>query len=253
MKTDAFYFEIKDLITQFIHAFDGIVIKRFNKQREIQDKVKVRYVYAPKQRVIYDIVNKAKTITLPVVAVNITSVARDNTRVFNKLDSSYYKQVSLTNTDGDLGSEDMIRQPVPVNIGINMSILTKYQSDMDQILSNFIPYTNPYIVISWKMPVEFVGIDQEIRSEVLWNDNININYPTELSPDIPYRISADTSFIIKGWLFRKHSSPVKTIFTIDTTFYPVTSVDNIENVTTLDNLNDIFDDKITSSLSVTLS
>ena len=75
------------MLTQFVAAFDDIVIGRFNKAREEQDKINVRYVYAPKQRVLYDIVNKAKTITLPVVTVNIANIARDNNRVFNKLPS----------------------------------------------------------------------------------------------------------------------------------------------------------------------
>ena len=34
MKSDPFYFEIKDMITQFIAAFDGVTIKRFNKDTD---------------------------------------------------------------------------------------------------------------------------------------------------------------------------------------------------------------------------
>ncbi len=238
MKSDPFYFEIKDMITQFIAAFDGVVIKRYNKQREIQDKIQVRYVYSPKQRVIHDLTNKAKHITLPVIAVSMSSVSRDPTRVFNKLDSSYYLNVEPTSSTGDVGREDSIPQPVPINININMSILTKFQSDMDQILSNFIPYNNPYIVISWKVPGDFTDIPQEIRSEVLWNENVSINYPTELTPDTPYRVSADTGFTIKGWLYKTQSTPVKTIFQINTQTYAVSSVENLpEMLSDSDNLN----------------
>ena len=135
--------------------------------------------------------------------------------------------------------------PVPINISVNMSILTKYQSDMDQILSNFIPYNNPYIIISWKVPASFASIAQEIRSEVLWNENIGLNYPTELTPDSPYRVSADTSFTIKGWLFRKHTTPVKTIFEIGTNLYAIESVPGMPNITTSDKLstfNSLFED-----------
>ena len=58
MKADPYYFEVKDVIAQFLAAFDDIVIKRFNKNREIQDKIHVRYLYAPKQRVMHDIINQ---------------------------------------------------------------------------------------------------------------------------------------------------------------------------------------------------
>lgn len=237
MKAEPFYFEIKDMITQFIAAFDGVTIKRYNKSRDVKDKIQVRYVYSPKQRVIHDLTNKAKHITLPVIAVNMTSVSRDPTRVFNKLDSSYYVQIDST-SDNPTGREDTIPQPVPININISMSILTKFQSDMDQILSNFIPYSNPYIVISWKVPGEFTQIPQEIRSEVLWNESINISYPTELSPDTPYRVSADTSFTIKGWLYRAVSSPVKTVFEINTNTYAVSSIEDLpETLSDTDNFN----------------
>ena len=48
------------MLTQFVAAFDDIVIGRFNKNREEKDRIQVRYVYAPKQRVLYDIVNENK-------------------------------------------------------------------------------------------------------------------------------------------------------------------------------------------------
>lgn len=238
MKADPFYFEIKDMITQFIAAFDGVTIKRYNKDREIKDKIQVRYVYAPKQRVIHDITNKAKHITLPVIAVSMSAVSRDPTRVFNKLDSSYHL---TTNSQGDgnlTGTEDTIPQPVPVNINVNMSILTKFQSDMDQILSNFIPYNNPYIVISWKVPGKFTHIPQEIRSEVLWNENVSITYPTDLTPDTPYRVSADTGFVIKGWLYKSQTKPVKTIFEINNEMYAVDTIETLpETLSDTDSLN----------------
>lgn len=237
MKSDPFYFEIKDMLTQFVAAFDGIVIKRFNKEREAQDKLRVRYVYAPKQRVLHDLINKAKHITLPVVSVNITNIARDNTRVFNKLDSSYYLTTLSDTLTGDIGREDRVPQPVPININVNMSIMTKFQTDMDQIISNFVPYNNPYIIISWKVPGEFTNIPQEIRSEVLWNDSISMSYPTELTPDTPYRVSADTSFTIKGWLYRKQTNPVKTIFQIETKTFALSSIDDIPDISTPDKIN----------------
>ena len=89
MKERAFSFEVKDLMTQFVAAFDNVIIKRFNSNREPQDEVQVRYVFSPKQRVLYDIANKSQNITIPVVAVSITNISRDNDRVFNKIAGLY--------------------------------------------------------------------------------------------------------------------------------------------------------------------
>ena len=80
MKKRAFHFEVKNLLTQFIAAFDDVVISRWNKDRSAKSNIEVRYVFAPKHRVMYDIINKAQNITLPAVAVDLTSISRDETR-----------------------------------------------------------------------------------------------------------------------------------------------------------------------------
>lgn len=202
-------------MTQFVAAFQSVVINRYNKNRVAgEKKIRVSYVYSPKQRVIQDLVNRSMHLTLPIIAVSISSVTRDKSRVFNKIPGSFY-----ANT-GD-GSSDFLPQPVPIDVTVNVSMLTKFQTDMDQLLSNFIPYSNPYIIISWKIPEAFVQIPQEIRTEVAWSETVSLNYPTDLPAETPFRVTADTTFTIKGWLFPKDKDPAGNIFTIDTNFIPV--------------------------------
>jgi hypothetical protein len=210
MKDYTYSFEIKDLLTQFVAAFDDVVIKRFDKNRQVKETIDVRYVLAPKQRVMYDIVNKAQNLTLPVVAVNVTGISRDTTRVFNKLDNLY-------NKTGDYGKSSLL-MPVPINIEVSMSILARYMQDMDQILSNFVPYNNPYIIISWQEPTSINSQVVEIRSEVLWSGNISMAEPTDIAYSEKFRIVADTSFTIKGWLFRNVNELSNQIYFIDTNF-----------------------------------
>ena len=229
MKSDPFYFEIKDVMTQFVAAFNDIVIKRHNKYREPRSKVKVRYVYAPKQRVVHDLTNKARHLTLPVVAVSINSITRDPERIFNKIYGQYmstHERNYLTSKSEDEISTQHVPQPVPINIDVNMSILARYQTDIEQIISNFIPYNDPYIVISWKMPKEFYKRDVEIRSEVLWNGTLSMDYPETLSSTEPYRLSCDTSFTVKSWLFKKAAdTPISDIYKITTNMTPTFNFD----------------------------
>jgi hypothetical protein len=232
MRYRSTYFEIKDLIIQFTNAFDSIVIGRYNKNRVEQDRIYVRYLYSPKQRVLYDIVNKAKNITLPVVSVSIGSISRDNERVFNKLpdvNGFYYGDTS--------GTSSKYNAPTPINIDVNLSVITRYQLDMDQILSNFIPYNNPYIIISWPLPTELTGLTQvqELRSEVLWSGNISMSYPLELNGGDKARITADTSFIIKGWVFPYAQNNVDNIYKVTSNFYAVSGGENSGTVLTTDN------------------
>ncbi len=217
------------MLTQFVAAFDDIVIGRFNKNREEKDKINVRYVYAPKQRVLYDIVNENKTLTLPVVSVSIANISRDNSRVFNKLDGFYY-QANV----GDEKVSRHIKSPVPVNISLSVSVLTRYQTDMDQIISNFVPFCNPYVIISWKVPEDFkLSVDQEIRSEVLWSGDLNMNYPTELNSSQKARVTADTTFTVKGWLFKDLDDPAGNIFFIDNNFHTETNLEYYDNFESL--------------------
>jgi hypothetical protein len=223
MKNYTFGFEVQTLLEQFVGAFNDIIIKRYdntNTAVEPTSGFKVLYVYSPKQRVFNSLNNPAPGgMTVPVVAVSIGGISRDQSRVFNKIDG--FKIPYTSENDGQLVK--VILQPVPVNITVNMSIVTRYQLDMDQILTNFIPYCDPYIVISWKLPDSGKGVNttfpQEIRSEVLWNGQIQLQYPDNLSPTAPYRITADTSFTIKGWMFKNSSETIKKIYTITSEFF----------------------------------
>jgi hypothetical protein len=210
-----YHWEIKDLLTQFLQAFDGAIVKRFDNQRNPGGAVAVRYVYSAKQRVLHDIVDKAQTMTLPVVAFSIASISRDVNRVFNKLGGSYYNSSST-----DVASVHTL-QPVPVNIVVNINVITRFQTDMDQILSNFVPWSDPYFIISTtneSLP------NQEIRTEVLWDGSLKMGYPMELTDLSRTRVTCDTSFTIKGWLFKSSQSPVGRVFKIDTNFYAVSAI-----------------------------
>jgi hypothetical protein len=213
MKKSPYFFEIKNLLIQFLAAFNNVVIKRFDENRDIKQTLQVRYVYAPKQRVIYDLVNFSQNITLPIVSVNITSFSRDENRVFNK-NLGFYKPDTLKENQ-PTNLTRFYKTPVPVNIGISMNIMTKYQTDLDQIMSNFIPFCNPYIILSWKTPEEFnLPFIEEIRSEVLWSGQVNVEYPTDIDGNKKYFVIGNTNFTIKGWLF-SDGNPVNNIFYID--------------------------------------
>jgi hypothetical protein len=158
--------------------------------------------------VLNDLLNRDQNLQLPVVACYLGGLAKDQSRVFNKLQGTY-SQLDYTSLKREA-------QPLPIDITVNVSILTRYQSDMDQIITNILPYFDPYIVISWRPPNR---PDFEIRSNVFWSNSISLDYPKELNPSQNARIAADTSFTIKGWLFKaQDADPVGTIFTINSTY-----------------------------------
>lgn len=214
MKNYTFNFEVQTLLEQFVAAFNNIIIKRYDNNKTVSyptSGIPVNFVYSPKQRV-YDMLNTPAPggLTVPAIAVNIKSISRDNKRVFNKLQG--FTIPFSDNNNGNYDFSNHVLQPVPINIAVNMHIITKYQADMDQVLSNFIPYCDPYIIISWKLPF---ANNYELRTEILWSGDIQLTYPDNLAATSPYRLVADTSFTIKGWMFKNQTDPIGNIYTID--------------------------------------
>jgi len=210
-----YFFSVKDMVIQFMDAMNGVICKRYDADRNVLSQYPATLIYSPKQRVLYDIVNKSKQIVLPVISFSIGGIQRDPERVFNKLDGSYY--------DTDRYGADVaehLRQPLPIDVTINMSIITRYQADIDQIIDNFIPYFDPYIVIQWHVP----NFGHLLNSPVIWSGAINLTYPTDIDPSVNYHVTADTSFIIKGWTFKSQKTGTGKIYTIYSTYTSLSSI-----------------------------
>jgi hypothetical protein len=187
-----------------MNAFSDIIIRRFDVNKNERDGIKTRIVYAPKQRVLNDILNKDQNLQLPVVAVSIGGIARDENRVFNKIQGTYY-----TPANGSYSVHE--RGVLPIDITYNVSVMTRFQQDMDQILSHIIPYINPYFIVSWRTPSR---PDHEIRSKVLWGGNASVQYPLDLNANQAAKVTADLSFTFQGWLFQQ-SEIVPNIYTFN--------------------------------------
>lgn len=217
MKKHSHFFEQQIALIQFIAAFDDAFVFRYTKDRVAKEKVNVRYILGPKQRVLYDIVNQAKNITLPAVAIEQTSIKRDPSRVQNKEQYFYRKHLNSNNIS-------KIPQPIPVIMDLNVSMIAGYKEDIDQIVQNFIPWCNPYFIISWKVPEEFgLDFDEEIRSEVTWSGSVDYENPIDVGEDAKYRIVGNTSFSIKGWIFPAFETTTAPIYVVNSNFHAIST------------------------------
>lgn len=201
-------FEKRNLLLHFVSAFDGVKIKRFDGNKLEKEVIKVPFLYSPKSHILYDIIGVTDTIRLPIMTAEIKSESRDNSRVKNKINDIVYK-----NNDGTYVS----LKAIPWNIEIDLTILVKFQEDLDQIIQNFSVNTNPYAIVSWKEPKS----GREIRTEILWNGDISIEYPAVANytpKEPPFRVVATTSFTIKGYLFKTNIENPKPICLINTDY-----------------------------------
>lgn len=205
-------------LTQFVAAFDDSFVYRYTKDFEQKEKINVRYVFGPKQRVLFDIVNQAKNITLPVISFEQTNIKRDSSRI-------QFKDQKMTRPNMDDNKYiTKIPSPVPVIMDISVSIVANYKEDIDQIVSNFIPWCNPYFIISWKIPDDF-GMDfiDELRTEVTWSGSVDFENPMNIDHSDKYKIVGNTSFTVKGWIFPAHETPQAPIYVVNTNFTTVSS------------------------------
>jgi hypothetical protein len=216
-------FELQTMTTMLMNCFSDIIIKRFNVNRDPRDQIKTRVVYAPKQRVLNDLLDKDQNLQLPVISVQIGGIARDENRVFNKLLGTFHHPANTTYSLNEKG-------PQPIDVTYNLSIMTRYQQDMDQILSHLLPYINPYFVVSWRTPQR---PDFEIRSNVIWNGQANVQYPVELNANQVARVVADLSFVFKGWLFQNQTKH-ENIFTFDNSYTTVNIAQDFAKYNTFD-------------------
>jgi len=209
MKKYTYDHEVISMTNMFLNALADITVKRFNVHKEARDQIRTRIVYAPKQRVLADLLDRDQNLQLPVIAVNIGGIARDTNRVYNKLLGTFQ-----TPTGSNFSFNE--RTPLPIDITYNVSIMTRYQQDMDQILSHILPYVNPYFTISWRTPLRQ---EHEIRSNVFWDGSVSIEYPNDQTATQVARVVANLSFVFKGWLFQfKPDEPIGNIHVIHTTY-----------------------------------
>jgi hypothetical protein len=224
MKNYTFHWEVRTILAQFEDAFSNIVVKRYNQDREPEDQIAVNFRYAPKSRTLMELQQLNQNIKLPIVAITTGGIRRNNNRVFNKIEGAWFTDTRSAQTSGWAH----LLQPVPVDITVNMSIIGRFQSDIDQIITNFVPYCDPYIVVSWKWPYTIPWANFEIRSHVKWNEDISFQYPTDISNTQPYRVIADTSFTIESWMFKNQPPDGKSIYVIDTSFTAVSAMERFE-------------------------
>ena len=217
MEKHSYFREQLNVLTQFAAAFDDGFIFRYTKDFVEKEKINVRYVFGPKQRVLYDIINQSKNITLPVISIEQKNVRRDPSRI-------QFKDQHISRIHIDRKNISKIPTPIPIIMDIDVSIITNYKEDIDQISSNLISWCNPYFIISWNVPEDF-GMDfvDELRTEVTWSGSVDYENPTNIDHSEKYKIIGNTSFTVKGWIFPSVDTLQKPILVVNTDFITVSS------------------------------
>lgn len=244
MKHKPFNFEFYDLLLQFGAALDEIKINRYDddiRKGLAKGEIVVPIVFAQKNRVIHDIVNKEKGRNLPIISYSYGSVKYNPQRSKNKQMEFYLPSATE-------GARTLYKNIVPVDISVKVNILTKYRIDLDQIIQNITTACTPYFVIEWQIPsTTGVGGSIPIRNAVLWDGNFSVDdSAADLGEDKKQLITAETTFTIEGWLFREQASGGAPIRTINMEYSPTKTL-NVSDEE-MDEL--IFDELVVSGVPI---
>ena len=189
-----FYHEIlRRTIISFGSLFNGIEIKHLDSSGDVDEVIKVPLAYGPTQKFLARLeqsadLNKPTSITLPRMSFEFTGLQYDGTR-----------KVTTTQTfkSQSVGIATAIRKtymPVPYNMSFELSIFTKLNDDMLQIVEQILPYFQPAYTLSVNL-VDTIGEKRDIPiviENVTMQDDYEGNYSTRRSLLYTIRFTAKT-------------------------------------------------------------
>lgn len=192
-------FEIESILMQFVSMIDNAMVMRYEKQdqeRVLVNTIKPRYIFSSKSRLLNMLVNNAKNFSLPCVSIQLNSISSEKERLEGK-QTPFHRYYS-----GEVTTYD---KPTPINLGVTVSIVTKYQQDLYQIYGKLCSMFRPYKVFSWKMPkFGCVNVEEELINKVEWDFNFNLEIKDTLNEGDEERFIGKMNFSIQGWIFPTH-------------------------------------------------
>ena len=185
-----FYNEIfRSVIIGFGSIFNGIEVKKSN------SVIKVPLAYGPTQKFLARMqqeadLSKPVSITLPRMSFEFLGLQYDPTR------KSTQTQTIINQTpDGANVKKNYL--PVPYNMRFELSIMTKLNDDMLQIVEQILPYFQP----AYQVPINFLGNLKEKRDVPIQLDNISMEDDYEGNFDTRRALIYTLQFTAKTTLF----------------------------------------------------
>jgi hypothetical protein len=164
-----FYYEaIRKTVIAFGTLFNNIYIKHKNDEGKVVSTQKVSFAYGPTQKFLARLeqspdLNKPIQITTPRMSMEIVGLSYDSQRKGGTMRS-------FTSTD-DNNKPRRSYLPVPYNINFELSIFTKLEDDMFQIVEQILPYFQPHYTITITL-IDEINEKRDIKFTL---DNISLS------------------------------------------------------------------------------
>lgn len=185
-----YHHTLRKIVASFGSIFANIMVIKKLGDNEIE-RIHVPLSYGPSDRFLSRInsdpdLDRPYSIKLPRMAFEITSVTYDSSRKLNTI----RKQISKK--DGSSGVVNHQYNGVPYNIGVELTIMSKYIDEANQIFEQIVPWFTPAFAITINSIPELnhkddIAIvlnsvqlqdnytdDWATRREVLWNLSFDV-------------------------------------------------------------------------------
>jgi len=191
-----FYNEIfRSVIIGFGTLFNGIEIQHKDSNDDTFSVIKVPLAYGPTQKFLARMqqeadLNKPIQMTLPRMSFEMVGLQYDPSR------KSTQTQTIINQTpDGSALKRNYM--PVPYNISFQLSIMTKLNDDMLQIIEQILPYFQP----AYNLSINFLGNLKEKRDIPIQLDSIQMDDDYEGNFDTRRALIYTLNFTAKVYLF----------------------------------------------------
>lgn len=143
---------IQKTVTAFGTLFNNIQIRHFNDAGDPISRLKVPLAYGPTQKFLARIEQQPSgdrkiALTLPRMSFEMTSIDYDAQRKTSSIQT-------FSSPRTDTGSPAKIYTPTPYNIGFELSIMSKLQDDVLQIVEQILPFFQPSFNVTIKLVPE---------------------------------------------------------------------------------------------------
>ena len=191
-----FYNEIfRSVIIGFGSMFNGIEIQHKNESDNSISTLRVPLAYGPTQKFLARIeqqanLNKSTQMSLPRMSFEFTDLQYDPTRK-----STQTQQFVVKNSTGSEIKKGYV--PVPYNMTIQLSVMTKLNDDMLQIIEQILPYFQP----TYNLPINFLGDFKEKRDVPIQLEGISMEDDYEGNFETRRALVYTLTFTAKTFLF----------------------------------------------------
>ena len=192
-----FYHQIlRRTVIGFGTLFNNIEIRHKSDAGNEESRLKVPLAYGPMQKFLAKVEQQRDlagrpAITLPRLSFEMTGISYDPVR------KASVTQTFRTNTGAKITESKKVFMPVPYNVSFQLSIATKTNDDMLQIMEQILPYFQPALNITINL-VDSIGEKRDVPIVI---ETINMSDDYEGSFDTRRAMITTITFTAKTYLF----------------------------------------------------